>query len=136
MGRRCQIITTSLLRSVHAAQEAFASVQTYIDEQLVCFPSILSGFEARNPNLKQWQVELQKQDEQGEGRPVVMLKGFHTGHRGELVAMSNHMADWLTVCGYVRDATEADFAARRKRRRRPIKGVRQLSRARLIHGGS
>lgn len=130
------LLSPRRLRAFNEPQAVLQHYQTYIDEQLVCIPSILSGFEDRNPNLKQWQTELSQQDENYEGRPVFMLKSFGTGNRGELVGMANHMVDWLKACGYVREATEADFAKPRKRRKRPIKRVRQLHRARLIHGGS
>ncbi len=123
------------LRVLTEPQAVLQGFQTYIDEQLACIPSMLSGFEDRNPNLANWRNTLARQDQELDGRAVVMLKGFGDGNRGELVGMSHTMADWLKDCKYIREANEADFAARRRKRRRPIKGVRNLHRARLIHHG-
>lgn len=145
MRRRAFSTPSALLRSVHASQELFYQAQAQIDTTLLSIPIELAGFFGRDrvngllsPQAQAWLMRKAEEEKAGNVLVVKMLKGYENCYRGDLAAMTPALREMLEVGQYCRDATDADVEAhnarRRKRRNRPIKGVRTLRRAALIHG--
>lgn len=146
MRQRAFSPPSALLRSVHASQELFYQAQSALDTTLLSVPIELAGFFGRDrvnglvsPEAQAWIERKAREEVEGKAVVVKMVKGYENCYRGELVAMTPALRDMLQSAGYCYEPTDADIeqhnARRRRRKRRtPIKGVRNLRRAALIHG--